>query len=96
MQKVVIAKALASNPDILIFDEPTRGIDIKAKNEIYNLLLEEKEKGKSILVFSPEVRELLNICSRLLVVHNGTIVAEVKQSDNRFTEKGILEIMHAY
>lgn len=95
-QKVVVAKWLLRDSDIILIDEPTRGVDIKAKNEIYNLLLQEKAKGKGIVVFSPEVRELLNICSRILVVDRGQIIEEVKRSDERFTEKGILEIMHAY
>ena len=94
-QKVVIAKWLLRDTQVILIDEPTRGIDIKAKNEIYNLLLEEKEKNKGIVVYSPETRELLNVCNRIFVVHRGKIIAEVSRSDPNFTEKGILEIMHS-
>lgn len=94
-QKVVIAKWLLQDSQVILIDEPTRGIDIKAKNEIYNLLIEEKAKNKGIVVYSPETRELLNVCNRILVVHRGKIIAEVSRSDENFTEKGILEIMHS-
>lgn len=94
-QKVVIAKWLLQDSQVILIDEPTRGIDIKAKNEIYNLLIEEKAKNKGIVVYSPETRELLNVCNRILVVHRGKIIAEVPRSDENFTEKGILEIMHS-
>lgn len=94
-QKVVIAKWLLQDSQVILIDEPTRGIDIKAKNEIYNLLMEEKAKNKGIVVYSPETRELLNVCNRILVVHRGKIIAEVSRSDENFTEKGILEIMHS-
>lgn len=94
-QKVVLAKWLLQDSQVILIDEPTRGIDIKAKNEIYNLLIEEKAKNKGIVVYSPETRELLNVCNRILVVHRGKIIAQVSRSDPDFTEKGILEIMHS-
>lgn len=95
-QKVVVSKWLFRNADVILIDEPTRGVDIKAKNEIYNLLLQEKARNKGIVVYSPETRELLNICNRIIIVDRGRIIAEVKREDARFTEKGILEIMHSY
>lgn len=57
--------------------------------------MEEKAKNKGIVVYSPETRELLNVCNRILVVHRGKSIAEVSRSDENFTEKGILEIMHS-
>jgi len=95
-QKVVIAKWLLRDSDVILIDEPTRGIDIKAKNEIYNLLLQEKSKNKGIVIYSPETRELLNVCNRIIVIDRGRIVAEISRTDPDFTEKGILEIMHSY
>jgi len=95
-QKVVIAKWLLQNSDVILIDEPTRGIDIKAKNDIYNLLIEQKMSKKGILVFSPEVRELLNICDRVIIMSNGKIVNEISRNDPMFTEKGLLEAMHSF
>jgi ABC-type sugar transport system ATPase subunit len=95
-QKVVVSKWLFRDSDVILIDEPTRGVDIKAKNEIYNLLLREKANNKGIVVYSPETRELLNICNRIIIIDRGRIIAEVSREDENFTEKGILEIMHSY
>lgn len=95
-QKVVVAKWLLRNSDVILIDEPTRGVDVKAKNEIYNLLINEKMQGKGIIVFSPETRELLNICDRILVLSAGAITSEIKRKDNNFSEQGVLEAMHSF
>ena len=79
-----------------MIDEPTRGVDVKAKNEIYDLLIAEKMKGKGIIVFSPEVRELLNICDRILVMNAGKILSEIKRKDHNFSEQGVMEAMHSF
>jgi ribose transport system ATP-binding protein len=76
-QKVLLTKWLGTNPKILLLDEPTRGVDVGAKSEIYRILLEQREKGLSILVSSSEVPELLTICDRILVMHRGQIVANL-------------------
>lgn len=73
-QKVVIAKWLFRDPSILIFDEPTRGIDVGAKFEIYELLVALAEQGKAILVVSSELTELLLICNRIAVLSKGKLV----------------------
>ena len=75
-QKVVLAKWLATNPRILLLDEPTRGIDINAKNEIYELIKKLAEEGKSIIVVSSEIPELLTLADRILVMSEGKIKAE--------------------
>jgi ABC-type sugar transport system ATPase subunit len=93
-QKVVVAKWLLRNLDILLVDEPTRGVDIRAKNEIYRLLIGLKDKKKGILVTSPEIPDLLNICDRILIVVLGRIVGEIKRHDDGFNEANILELMH--
>lgn len=95
-QKVVVAKWLLKNAQVILIDEPTRGVDVKAKNEIYNLLITEKMQGKGIIVFSPETRELLNICDRILVLTAGKITSEINRADENFNEKGVMEAMHSF
>ncbi len=75
-QKVVLAKWLATNPKILMLDEPTRGIDINAKSEIYEIIKKLADEGKSIIVVSSEIPEILTISDRILVMADGKITAE--------------------
>ncbi|MGL4345072.1 MAG: ATP-binding cassette domain-containing protein, partial [Cellulosilyticaceae bacterium] len=79
-QKVVIAKWLLKNCDILIFDEPTRGIDVGAKSEIYKLLSELAQEGKSIIMISSELPEILRMSNRILVMCEGRITGELDRS----------------
>ncbi len=76
-QKVVIAKWLCKNNDILIFDEPTRGIDVGAKNEIYKLMNQLAAEGKSIIMISSEMTEILRMSDRIIVMCEGKITGEV-------------------
>ena len=76
-QKVVLSKWLFANPDVLILDEPTRGIDVGAKYEIYTIINKLAEEGKGILVISSEMPELLGICDRIYVLNEGRIVGEM-------------------
>ncbi len=80
-QKVVIARWLAVNPKILILDEPTRGIDVASKAEIHALIGELAVKGMAILVISSELPEILQISDRILVMHEGRLVAELDRSE---------------
>lgn len=80
-QKIVLAKCLATNPKILMLDEPTRGIDISAKNEIYKLILELAAAGMGIIVVSSELPEILAISDRILVMAEGSLTAGFKASD---------------
>ena len=73
-QKVVISKWLASGADVLIMDEPTRGVDVGAKSEIYRLMHDLTEEGVSIIMVSSELPELINISSRIAVMHEGELV----------------------
>ena len=75
-QKVVLAKWLFTDSDVLIFDEPTRGIDVGAKYEIYQLMNRLTEQGKSVLMVSSELPEIIGMCDRVLVLHNGRITGE--------------------
>ena len=76
-QKVVLAKWLARNCDVLIFDEPTRGIDVGAKYEIYLLMNELAAQGKAILMISSELPEVLGMADRILVLHEGRVTGEI-------------------
>lgn len=76
-QKVVLSKWLFTNPDLLILDEPTRGIDVGAKYEIYSIINELADAGKAVVVISSEMPELIGICDRILVMHEGEFVGEV-------------------
>ena len=76
-QKVVIAKWLAMEPNILIMDEPTRGIDIGAKSEIYALMRKMTEQGMSIIMISSEMAEVMQVSDRILVMHEGSISGEL-------------------
>ena len=75
-QKVVIARWLARNCSVLLFDEPTRGIDVAAKDTIYQLLRDLATEGKAVLVVSSELTELMALCDRILVMSAGSIAAE--------------------
>ncbi len=74
-QKIVIAKWLATNPKILLLDEPTRGIDVNAKNEIYKLIVELAAKGMGIIIASSELPEILAVSDRILVMAEGSLTA---------------------
>ena len=76
-QKVVIAKWLLRNCDILFFDEPTRGIDVGAKSEIYKLLQQLADDGKAIVVISSELPEILRLSHRIIVMREGQITGEI-------------------
>lgn len=77
-QKIVIAKWLARDPALLILDEPTRGIDVGAKREIYDLMNEMKSEGRAILMISSDLPELLGICDRIYVMHEGKTMGELE------------------
>lgn len=76
-QRVVIAKWLATEPKVLIVDEPTRGVDVGAKAEIHNLLRELAADGMAILMISSEMSEILAVSDRVLVMHQGRLAGEL-------------------
>jgi putative multiple sugar transport system ATP-binding protein len=75
-QKVVLSKWIFSEPDLLILDEPTRGIDVGAKYEIYTIINRLADSGKGVLMISSEMPELLGMCDRIYVMNEGALVAE--------------------
>ena len=89
-QKVVLAKVLATNSDIIIFDEPTRGIDIGARHEIYTLMTELVESGKSIVMISSDMEELLGMSDRIIVLSEGRITGEVQKEE--FSQETVLSL----
>lgn len=78
-QKVIIGRWLLTDPEVLLLDEPTRGIDVGAKFEIYQLILELAEQGKGIIMVSSEMPELIGICDRILVMSNGRMSGILKR-----------------
>ena len=89
-QKIVIAKWLAITPKILILDEPTRGIDVGAKSEIHKLLRELCLQGIGIIIISSELPEIIGMCDRVIVMHEGTIKGEV--TGREINEKDIITL----
>lgn len=89
-QKVVLAKMLATNCEILIFDEPTRGIDVGAKQEIYHLIRELTLQGKSVIMISSEMPELIGMSDRILVMADGRMKGEIGREE--FSQERILEM----
>ncbi|HRP04769.1 MAG TPA: ATP-binding cassette domain-containing protein [Opitutaceae bacterium] len=90
-QKVALAKWLARECDVLLIDEPTRGVDVGAKSEIYQLLDELACEGKAILMVSSELPELLALCTRILVMRGGRLVGEVPRASA--SEASLMRLM---
>lgn len=86
-QKVVIAKWLYSDADVYIFDEPTRGIDVGARDEIYNIMLELVKNGASILMISSDLVEVQKMCNRIIVLKDGKVTADLENTDELTQEK---------
>jgi len=76
-QKVILGRWMLTNPEILLLDEPTRGIDVGAKYEIYQIMIDLAREGKSVLMVSSELPELLGVCDRIIVMSNGRVAGEV-------------------
>jgi len=90
-QKVVLAKWLARNCEVLLFDEPTRGIDVGAKYEIYLLMNQLVAEGKAIVMISSELPEVLGMADRILVMHEGRVTGEIPEA-RRATQEQIMEL----
>ena len=89
-QKVVIGKCLNLRPQIILLDEPTRGIDIGAKNEIYGLVSALAEEGKTVLVFSSELSELFILCNRIMVLREGRVAGIMRREE--FSQEHIMRL----
>lgn len=93
-QKVIFGRWLLTKPEILMLDEPTRGIDVGAKYEIYQLIVQLASNGKGIIMVSSEMPELLGVCDRIIVMSGGQIAGEVKASDT--TQEEIMTLAAKY
>lgn len=89
-QKVILAKWLAAESELLIFDEPTRGIDVGAKQEIYTLINELVEQGKAVLMISSEMEELMGMSDRIMILAEGCVSGEIKKSE--FDQETIMQL----
>jgi simple sugar transport system ATP-binding protein len=87
-QKVILGRWLLTNPDFLILDEPTRGIDVGTKTEIQKLVLKLAQEGKTIMFISSEIEEMLRVCSRMVIMRDGCKVGELEE--NELTQEGIM------
>ncbi|KGM02464.1 ATP-binding cassette domain-containing protein, partial [Cellulomonas cellasea] len=90
-QKVVLSKWIFTDPQVLILDEPTRGIDVGAKYEIYTIINGLADAGKAVIVISSELPELLGICDRIFTLSAGRITGQLTREDA--TQEGLMELM---
>jgi len=90
-QKVVIGKWINTDAEIFIFDEPTRGIDVGAKIEVYNIMNTLVAEGKCVIMISSELPEILGMCDRVIVMRSGRITGEIKRQDMEFNQESIMK-----
>lgn len=93
-QKVVLAKWMMKDPDVIIFDEPTRGIDVGAKAEIYKLMNEFVAKGKAVIMISSEMPEAMGMSDRILVISNHRLSGELSREE--FSQDVIMKMAMRY
>ena len=89
-QKVVLGRWLATSPKVLLMDEPTRGVDVGAKQEIYQLIEELAADGMGVLFASSEMEEVLGLADRVLVMHEGRLMGEVRGAE--MTEEAVMHL----
>lgn len=89
-QKVVFAKLVSTRPKVLFLDEPTQGVDVQAKVEIMKIIDQLAKQGVAVIIISEEIREMLDVCDRILVMYNGTIISEFKAGEPNFKADQIL------
>lgn len=88
-QKVIIAKWFLKDPEILFMDEPTKGVDVGAKNEIKELIFQKAENGTSFVIVSSELEEIMSLCDRIIVIYEGRLVGEVEKAD--FSKESLMK-----
>ena len=93
-QKVIFGRWILTHPDVLLLDEPTRGIDVGAKYEIYQLIQDLAKQGKAVVMVSSEMPELLGVCNRIVVMSGGRVAGEV-DADNT-TQEEIMTLAAKY
>jgi ABC-type sugar transport system ATPase subunit len=90
-QKVVFAKLATTKPDVLILHEPTQGVDVRAKMDIFRIVDELASQGVATIIISTEIRELMGICDRIIVMNNGRITDEFLKGAKNTTPENILD-----
>ena len=95
-QKVILGRWLLTEPDVLLLDEPTRGIDVGAKYEIYQLIIDLASKGKSVIMVSSEMPELLGVCDRILVMSGGRLAGEMIPNSSDNAQEEIMSLAAKY
>ena len=93
-QKVVLAKWILTQPDVLILDEPTRGIDVGAKYEIYCVINDLARQGKAVVIISSEMPELIGTCDRIYVLNEGEIAGELQKE--MLTQENIMKCIMSH
>ena len=91
-QKVVLARWIGKDSDIVVLDSPTRGIDIKVKQDIYQLMNQMRKNGKSIIMISEELMELIGMSDRIIIMKDGKISGELERNQN-LDENGLISMM---
>ena len=91
-QKVVLAKFLAIAPRVLLLDEPTRGVDVSTKSQIYRLIRDQAEAGCAVLVVSSELPEIMGLCDRIVVLHEGRVSGRFERG--AATEEQLLHVCY--
>ncbi|NQW00403.1 MAG: sugar ABC transporter ATP-binding protein, partial [Rhodospirillales bacterium] len=89
-QKIVLAKWLIREPKVIIFDEPTRGIDVGSKNEIYRLMRDLSDRGVAVLMISSDMEEIVGVSDRVAVMHNGLIEGVLDRA--KLSEHNVLQL----
>ena len=89
-QKVVFAKLATTRPNVLILHEPTQGVDVRAKMDIFRIVDEMASQGVATIIISTEIRELIGVCDRILVMNDGRITEEFKKGEKKTTPENIL------
>ena len=92
-QKVVIGKWLSQGADILIFDEPTHGVDVGGKEEIYEIMQELADQGKAVVFISSEFSELVGVCQRIIVMRDGLMMGELEGDE--INEEAVVELSYS-
>jgi ribose transport system ATP-binding protein len=93
-QKAIVAKWLATNPKVLLMHEPTAGVDVASRAQIYSIIREEAERGLAVVVSSSDVSELLELCDRILVFDRGVVHRSIDPRAAR--ESDVVEAMHGW
>lgn len=93
-QKVILGRWMLTDPDVLLLDEPCRGVDVGAKSEIYALIAQLAERGKGIIMVSSEMPELIGMCDRIIVISGGRIAGEMRRGE--YTEQELMALAAKY